>query len=95
VDGRHDRCRWPSVRPGLRWAMFKTNAACGESLLPAIRLLCTTLVCLAQQRPLRSVSRPAGALGDSAEVAAISHITMLTVDLDTAGGVSYHLGKFQ
>jgi hypothetical protein len=56
VDGRHGRCRWPSMRPGLRWAMFKTTAGCGESLLPAIPLLCTTLVCLAQQPPLRSVS---------------------------------------
>jgi hypothetical protein len=43
VDGRHGRCRWPSVRAGLRWAMFKTDAGCGESLLAAIRLLCTTL----------------------------------------------------
>jgi hypothetical protein len=51
VDGRHGRCRWPRMRAGLRWAMFKTNAGCGESLLPAIPLLCTTLVCLAQQHP--------------------------------------------
>ena len=74
VDGRHGGCRWPRMRAGLRWAMFKTNAGCGESLLPAIPLLCTTLVYLAQQRP------SAGALcsnaSDLAVVAAVGDMTV-------------------